>query len=58
MHYTIMIILINKFKLITATCKGAKRKKKVMMMTMMIIKRKEINRKEKSTKYRNTFGTR
>jgi hypothetical protein len=27
-----MIILINKFKLITATCKGAKRKKKVMMM--------------------------
>jgi hypothetical protein len=53
-----MIILINKFKLITATCKGAKRKKKVMMMTMMIIKRKEINRKEKSTKHRNTFGTR
>jgi hypothetical protein len=52
-----MIILISKFKLITATCKGAKRKKKVMMM-MMMIKRKEINRKEKSTKHRNTFGTR
>jgi hypothetical protein len=36
MHYTIMIILRNKFKLLTATCKGAKRKKKIMMMVMTI----------------------